>query len=338
MIYGSRIEQARKLSGFTQIKLASIVGVNQSAIAQYEKEICAPSEDTIKDIALATGFQPSFFKQPQSITLPKGSLSYRALRSVPAKEEDNAYQYAKLLYEHINQMSQVIALPPVNIFALKEKPSKAAQLTRVALGLSPDMPINNLINSLEINGVVVLSLPMLLQKLDAFSIWVELQGKRPLIITSLGKPGDRLRFSLAHELGHLVLHYPPQNSVKTMEKEANAFAAEFLMPMQAMMSEFMKPVSLFSIAKLKPKWGVSMQALIYRARDLKIITERQAIYLFSQMSIHGWRKGEPSNLDVKIETPQLVRKMMEKLYDNPENYAIDMHLGINRATELALYV
>jgi len=338
MIYGSRIEQARKLAGFTQKHLASIVGVHQSAIAQYEKEICAPSDDTIKDIAVATGFQSSFFLQEQSITFPKGSLSYRALRSVPVKEEDNAYQYAKLLYEHVNQMARVISLPTINIPILKEKPTKAAQLTRVALGLSPETPINNLINSLETNGVVILSLPTMLQKMDAFSTWVDLRGKRPLIVTSLGKPGDRLRFSIAHELGHLVMHYPPKNSVKAMEKEANDFASEFLMPAETMITEFVKPVSLFSVAKLKPKWGVSMQALIYTARNLKIITERQATYLFTQMSVHGWRKNEPSNLDIKIESPQLVRTMMEKLYDNPENYAIDMHLSTKRATELALYV
>jgi len=338
MIYGSRIEQARKLEGLTQKKLASIVGVHQSAIAQYEKELCAPSEGTLKDISLATGFQPLFFKQPCSITLPKGSLSYRALRSVPAKEEDNAYQYAKLLYEHVDKMAKNIALPSVNLSTLKEKPIKAAQLTRVALGLSPDMPINNLINILETNGVLVLSLPILLQKLDAFSTWIELCGKRPLIVTSLGKPGDRLRFSLTHELGHLVMHHPPRNSVKIMEKEASDFASEFLMPAQVMVNEFVKPISLFSIAKLKPKWGVSMQALIYRARTLKIISERQATYLFTQMSVHGWRKEEPSNLDVKIETPQLVRRIIEKLYDHPEDYAIDMYLSTNRATELALYV
>ncbi len=339
MIYGSRIEQARRLSGYTQKQLAAIVGVNQSAIAQYEKEICTPSEDTIKDIAMATDFQPSFFQQPQTTILPKGTLSYRALRSIPAKQEDRAYQYANLLFEHVNKMSQFIALPSVmNVPSLKEKPSKTAQIARASFRLSPDLPLANLTNILESNGVIVLSLPTFLPKMDAFSTWVELQGMRPLIVTSSGKPGDRLRFSLAHELGHLIMHCPPRGSVKTMEKEANDFASELLMPMQSMNSEFVKPISLYSIAKLKPKWGVSMQALIYRAHNLKIITKRQATYLFTQMSIHGWRKHEPSNLDVKIETPQLIRKMMEKIYNKPSNYAVAMCLGTNRATEFALYI
>jgi Zn-dependent peptidase ImmA (M78 family)/DNA-binding XRE family transcriptional regulator len=337
-IYGNRIEQARKLSGYTQNELAEKIGVNQSAIVFYEKDKNTPSEDILKAIADATGFLPSFFERPPIEDFPEGSLSYRAYRSVTAKEEDRAYLNAKLLFEHFSIMVKSFALPKLQFATIKEKPEKAATIIRTALGVSPDVPLKNLTYLLERNGTIVLQLPIFLQKIDAFSTWVTLQDeKRPIIVESFGKPGDRLRFSLAHELGHIVLHHPPRTSVLGMEKEANDFASALLMPNKIMFEEFTKPLTLVSLAQLKLKWHVSMAALLYKARDLKVVTERQYTYLVSQMSSRGWKEHEPSNLDVPIEQPQLFRKMMEGLYDSPEKYALHMGMRDNRGAEISLF-
>jgi Zn-dependent peptidase ImmA (M78 family)/transcriptional regulator with XRE-family HTH domain len=336
-IQGSRIEQARKLSGLTQKQLAEKICVHQTAITQYERGLTIPSSETIKAIAHATGFLPGFFELSPFEEFPKGSLSYRSARSVTAKEEDKAYYNAKLLYEHVQTMAKSFVLPRVQVPVIKEKPEKAAEITRSAFGLSPDLPIKNLTNILERNGVIILSLPLFLKKIDAFSTWVEMQGERPFIAESFGKPGDRIRFSIAHELGHLVMHHPPSTNIKLMEKEANNFASAFLLPKCVMDGDIIKPVTLYSLAQLKIKWGVSMQALIYRAKELKIITERQATYLFTQMASRGWRTQEPNNLDVKIETPQLFRKMIEGLYDSPDKYAVEMCIGDRRASEMSLF-
>ncbi|MFC2015020.1 helix-turn-helix domain-containing protein [Chloroflexota bacterium] len=338
-IYGGRIEQARKLAGFTQKELAERAGVNQSAVAFYEKEKTTPSEDVLRGIAEATGFLPSFFEREPFDDFPKGSLSYRAFRSVTAKEEDKAYLNAKLMFEHLGIMAQSFLLPKVQLPLLKEKPDNSAEITRSALGLSPDTPINNLTFTLEQNGVLILPLPVYIDKIDAFSTWVNLQDERkPLIAECFGKPGDRIRFSIAHEVGHLVLHHPPKNSVKGMEKEANEFAAALLMPKQIMREEFITPVTLYSLAQMKVKWRVSMQALILRAKSLRIITERQATYLFTQMSSRGWRKAEPSNLNIPVEKPQLFRKLIEGLYDNPDEYSVKMDMNNNRGAGIALLV
>jgi Zn-dependent peptidase ImmA (M78 family)/DNA-binding XRE family transcriptional regulator len=336
-IYGSRIEQARKLSGYTQKQLAEKIGVNQSAIAQYEKGKTIPSDDALKAIAELTRFLPSFFELAPLDEFPEGSLAYRALRSVTAKEADKAYFNAKLMYEHISIMARSFVLPRVQLPLLGEKAERSAEITRASLGIAPDLPIKDLTNLLERNGVVILSLPIFLKKIDAFSTWVELQGNRPIIAESFGKPGDRVRFSIAHELGHLVMHHPPKITIKLMEKEANNFASSFLLPKCVMDSELIKPLSLYTLAQLKLKWGVSMQALIFRARDLKIITERQATYLFTQMASHGWKTREPNNLDIKIETPQLFRKMIDGLYDSPDKYAADMCLSDSRVSEMTLF-
>ena len=337
IIYGSRIELARKLQGYTQKQLASKVGVNQSAINHYEKGLATPSDDILSRIANETGFTPDFFQLAPLCEFPKGSLAYRAARSVTAKEIDRAYYNAKLIYEQYMVLAGSFTLPQVKLPILREKPEKAADITRVALELSPDLPIWNLTNILERNGTIVLSLPVFLKKVDAFSIWVELQGKRPLIAESFGKPGDRIRFSLAHEVGHLVMHHPPKTTVKLMEKEANNFATSLLMPRSVAMGEFTRPVTLYSLGELKVKWGISIQALIYIAHDYRIITDRQATYLFSQVASKGWKTREPSNLDIKIEQPQLFRKMIDGLYENKEKFALDMCLNDRRATGIALF-
>jgi len=339
IIYGSRIEQARKLTGLTQRELAEKVGVNQSAIAFYEKEKTTPSEDIVKGIAEATGFLPAFFERIPIDGFSKGSLSYRAYKSVTAKEEDKAYLNAKLLYEHLGIMAKSFVLPKLQLPIIRERPETSAEITRAALGVSPDVPINNLTYLLEKNGIIILPLPVFLRKIDAFSTWIYLQDdKRPLIAESFGKSGDRIRFSIAHEVGHLVMHNPPKSSIKSMEKEANDFASAFLMPKSIMRNEFTQPVNLFSIAELKLKWRVSMQALIFRAKTLRIITDRQATYLFSQMSARGWRIKEPNNLNIPVEKPQLFRKLIEGLYDSPEKYASDMGMSDTRGAGVALLV
>jgi Zn-dependent peptidase ImmA (M78 family)/DNA-binding XRE family transcriptional regulator len=336
-INGSRIELARKIQGYTQKQLAYKVGVNQSAINHYEQGKITPPDNVLNRIAVETGFTTDFFNLTPLCELPKGSLAFRAARSVTAKEIDKAYYNAKLVYEQYMTLAGSFALPNVKLPVLKEKPEKAAEITRVALELAPDLPIRNLTNALERNGVIVLSLPVFLNKLDAFSLWVELQGERPLVAESFGKPGDRLRFSLAHEVGHLVMHHPPKSTIKLMEKEANDFATFLLMPRNVAKNEFTLPVSLFSLGELKVKWGISIQALIFVARKYDIITERQATYLFSQISSKGWKTKEPQNLEVKTERPQLFRKMIDGLYQDTDKFAKDMCLSDRRATESALF-
>ena len=133
-----------------------------------------------------------------------------------------------------------------------------------------------------------------------------------------GRPMDRIRFSVSHELGYVVLHQSMRASVRIVENEANESASAFLLPEQAMRQQMKPPVTLTTLAKLRLEWGVSIQALIMRAYNVRIITQRKAKYLFSQMSAQGWKTREPSNLDLKLELPHLVRNMIESRYRTRE--------------------
>lgn len=338
MIYGERIRQAREFKGLTQTQLANAVGIKQSAISEIEYNEFSPSETLLEKIANQTGFLPSFFELEPNDNLAVGTLKYRARRSATAREEAMVYQYANLLYQQIKKVCLDVLMPPNRLPQVPNTPiKKAVRITRDELGLTQNEPIKKLLRTIEKNGVVILNLPRNMPKIDAFSTWAKLDEERPLIALLAGRPMDRIRFSISHELGHLVLHQSIRPSLKIIENEADEFASAFLLPEQAMREEIKPPVTLTLLAKLKLRWGVSIQALIMRAYKLKIITQRQAKYLFSQMSANGWRTREPSNLDLEMELPRLVRNMIESRYRTREDYAIDMGMNIDTATEFYAY-
>jgi Zn-dependent peptidase ImmA (M78 family) len=141
-----------------------------------------------------------------------------------------------------------------------------------------------------------------------------------VIVLAGAKVGDRLRMNVAHELGHLVMHKPIVNPIREMEEQAFHFAAEFLMPENRMRLEIVPPVNLDTFASLKQRWGVSIAALIMRARKLEIIKQRKYAQLFQQLSARGWRMREPRMFDVPVEKPRAVRQIAEMVYGNPIRY------------------
>ncbi len=337
MINAERVKQARELCGLTQEELAERIQHDQSLIAQIESGNKQPSDNVLGAIAMATGFPPAFFKKVESPDLPIGSLLFRAHTRLSRQDRIQAYRYAQLVYEVADSMAKRVKAIPVRVPELKPDPIHAACVTRSELGLSPDRPIGNLINALEKGGVLILALPILLEGRDAFSAWVGQEQAIPVIFLSGGKPGDRLRFNIAHELAHLVMHRGRRDEGKALEEQAHQFASEFLMPEDGVRTDLLPPITLTSLAPLKPKWGVSIQALVKRAKDLEIISPRQYRYLFEQIGARGWRLQEPINLCVPIEKPRAFKKMAELIYNRPtdiKRFAEDMKLSPSFLREL----
>jgi len=189
------------------------------------------------------------------------------------------------------------------------------------MGLSPDTPVPHVIRACEKAGILIVGLPVEIEKLDAFSLWAGRSLSRPVIALSNGRPGDRIRLSVAHELGHLVMHETLNQSLHDTERQAYEFAGEFLMPSDAIREELGSQITLASLVPLKKRWGVSLQALAMRAREIGAISDRQCRYLFEQMSQKGWRRKEPGNLDIPIEKPRGLRQMAELIYGEPPDFA-----------------
>lgn len=330
MFSGRRIKQARELRRLTQSEFAKKIGVGQSAIAHFETGFKSPSRALITKISMHTHFPVSFFTSEPLTEFPAQSLLFRAKASMSKRDAAEASRYAELL----NEMAETLALSltqiPVTLPSPTTDPRVAATQTRVALGIPADGPIAHLTNSVERAGVRILALPSSLAGRDAFTVWVERQViPLPVIAISRDRPGDRLRMSLAHELGHVVMRHVPRLDPE-QENRAYEFAAELLMPEAAIRREIASPVTLSSLAVLKPRWRVSIQALIRRAYDLHLVGDRQYRYLFEQLSTKGWRTKEPANLDIPVERPRALRQMAELIYGRRIDYdrmAADLHLA-----------
>ena len=131
------------------------------------------------------------------------------------------------------------------------------------------------------------------------------------------------RLRQARELGHLVLHQNPQGAPHALERQADAFAEAFLLPEGAMRKALVPPITLTTLADLKARWGVSLQALIRRALTLECVTPSQYRSLSAQLGARGWRTREP--VAVPVERPRALRQLAELLYGVPIAYPALAH-------------
>lgn len=314
---GDRLKRAREIKGWTQSEMADKANVSQAAIARIEQNLLEPSEQTVQQIVIATGFPVSFFYQETAVDFPLGSLLFRQHMTLKSRERDQILQTAWVAYNIYDYMAQKLKLMPMRLPRIEDEDIKtAAVLTRNALGIEPEVPVPNFINKLEKAGVCVLAIPLDIHGHDAFSLWAD--NRRAVIVLSSGKFGDRQRHTAGHETGHLVLHNALWGRGDDIEKEAEDFAGEFLLPEDAMREVLKPPVTLSSLAELKPRWGVSIGSLIERAYKLNIIKLEQRKYLWKQMGLRKWKEREPENLDIEPERPRVLRKMATLLYGNKD--------------------
>jgi Zn-dependent peptidase ImmA (M78 family) len=190
---------------------------------------------------------------------------------------------------------------PMDVDAHNGDVETIARMVR-AMWKLPLGPILNLTVAVESAGGVVLLCDFGTPKIDAAHLWIS--GMPPLFVMNSRSPADRYRFTLAHEIGHAIMHRFPQGDI---EKEADRFASELLMPEREVVSQFAN-MTLQKAAMLKPHWRVSMAAICRRAFDIGCITERQYRSLFTKLGAQGYRTNEPIQLTAEKPTvvPQLV--------------------------------
>lgn len=192
-----------------------------------------------------------------------------------------------------------------------DSPEQIAQIVRAKWRL-PMGPVQNMVQSIEAAGIIVIS-RFGTRKLDALSHWMP--NQRPLFFVNDAVSGDRQRFSLAHEVGHVIMHHV---RLGDPEDEADAFASEFLMPAREIKPQ-LRNLTMAKLGNLKYYWKVSMQALIRRARDLGQINERQYRRFMMQMSKRGHRIKEPH--PIPSEEPAMVKNVID-VYRKHHRYTL----------------
>ena len=318
---GQRLKEALQFRGKKMTELADETGISKQSLSLYANAGNKPPFENVEKIARTLDFPVDFFTSEDLCTVSTGNTYFRSQASA-TKKSRNAQ---KIKLEYVSKMYEVILnyvnvpelnLPdttgidiPEDIINVDSEQAineieKLAMLIREFWDLGSG-PIDNLQYALQSNGIIVTGFRNVDSDIDAFSQQIKIDGKTIYIIAlAIGsKPIERLRFDMAHELGHILLHTWGEDNEEisrdefnAREKQANMFASALLLPKKS----FSKSVSAYPTNidyyfALKKKWKVSMQAMMYRARQLDIISANQFQYMMRIMSKNGYRLHEPGD-------------------------------------------
>jgi Zn-dependent peptidase ImmA (M78 family)/transcriptional regulator with XRE-family HTH domain len=318
---GARLTLARQLAGKRKSELAALVDKSATAVAAWESGAKRPTAATVAQLALSLSVDPGFFAvRPDDVAAVSATPHFRSLRATTQLARDQAYAYGQVAVDIATSLERHVELPDVDVpsFTVSDEdlagdgPELAAQLIRKDWNLEPG-PLDHLVRLLEHHGVLVVFSPLQSASVDAYSFDSRL---RPVVVLNPAKRDYyRQRFDVAHELGHLVMHADAEPGGRVVENQAHRFAAELLMPAQQIRD--LLPTKMGggvwrTLARLKEQWGVSIQALLYRARWLGQLSDVSYRNAMATVSARGWRRGEPGLINM-IEQPSLLPRSVELL-------------------------
>lgn len=299
---------ARECQGMLQSALAEQLGLTQATVSRYESGLIEPPEPHVKLIAKILDrplgyffMQERLYSASSLFHRKRNSLSVREEKKIHAQVNELRIRCAALLREaEVHTHFQFHRIDLSN-----RTPTDVARIMRQLWQL-PTGPIRSAVGAIERAGGIVFRCPFGTRKVDGISQWpLDSDHVPPVFFVNEDVPGDRQRWTLCHEIGHVTMHHMLSDDP---EKEADAFAAEFLMPAREIADE-LKELTLPKAAALKSFWKVSMAAIILRAFQLERISERQYRYLNVQLASRGYKKCEPA--PVPAEEPELLKDILE---------------------------
>lgn len=323
---GDRLKEARLFNKLTITELAEKLDVTKQMVSKYENGKSEPSFEKSLLLNQILGYPREFFYTTDHFVIANEGTFFRSRLTATQKSKEPAsiaLKYSVIVRDYLGQYIEFPDLQNREIYEEKNNPGEVALDIRKSMGLGLD-PIPDIIEVAELMGFTVINMNYQEDKVDAFSSMNTINGNSYFVITT-GDSGSfyRQQFSIAHEIGHWVLHQNinPQeldkSEYRTMEDEANTFASIFLMPKESFGNELASKVAdeIETYYKLKRKWHVSMAAMIKRARDLNIVTSDQEVKLYKQMHYRNWRNPEPFDLETKVTSPVAFKQSLELLID-----------------------
>lgn len=299
-----RIRIARLRRGLTKADLARQLGVTPRTITRYETGD-AP-RDSANALTRVLGFPAEFFTSADAPEIEVATVSFRAARRATAQHRGAAVAAGSIGIEIDRWISQRFVLPLVDVpMHPGEDPRLAARLVRATWGLGT-RPLPNAVQLVESRGVRVYTLPPIAEKVDAYSVWYD--GK-PFVFLARRRSPEGMRFDVAHELGHLVLHPAAACDDAAQEREANEFASELLMP-RAAIPEYLRPnPPVAELLSVRDQFKVSAMALAYAAHSAGRMTDWAYRNTCIELSGRGFRSGEPggmANHEISRVFPQVL--------------------------------
>lgn len=332
-----RIRQARLAAGLTLTALGDLIGVSHTAVQKYEKGLLVPSSSILLKIARACKVCTEYFFRTHHIQLLKPE--FRKLSTFGKKAQEALLFKVTAMMEQRIELLNAFPRPPFTPFqipkGLKKDIQSFDELEDLAnqvrtiwqLGLNP---IADLTDTLEGLGLFVLVVEEDNPKFSGLTATVRTEGgaEYPIIVVSSLWPGDRQRFTLAHELGHLLL----QNRLSPHldeEKACDCFAGAFLAPKVAIeqaLGKKRQALEWNELYVLKQELGLSMLGCLIRAKQCHIIAEPTYLKMMKVFSMQGWRKEEPGEA-LPVETPNLFLQLVYRAL-------AEQHISESKAAEL----
>lgn len=337
-MYGARVRQARILRRMTGKAVLGEMGWKGARQTRLEQaEVTALDAETAGRLAGVLRFPLQFFTTPPVSRVGAANLLFRAPKSTSATEKEYLAQFAAAVGDFLEELNSRSQLPPVKLPALDRGTdvAAAARAARARLGVDAEAPIPYLTYELERAGVAVVMrarhtkssgelnwapTDAAREKHVGYSTRVGEYGDRPLIVLRALDSWERIRWTVAHELGHLLLHADGVDS-EDQEEQASRFASELLAPAAAIAGEVPKVVSLHNLVPLKLKWGISLGALLRHLSESGLIDSHRYDMLRRQLYTrinpetgHTWGRTEPG-WDARVpEQPRLLAKWVERCF------------------------
>ena len=320
---GDRLREARRYRRLTITSLSEKAGVSKQMVSRYERGTAQPGLEVFQKIVRELQFPVDFFTGTNKFEYKDEGTYFRSRLNSIQSEKMPSETYKKATGLVRNMFSEYVEFPSLFQEDITSKSPKAAAIQLRQSWELGDDPIKNVLRLLESHGILVALVNSGSEKIDAHSGYVDVNQHRYYVVLVDANSTTFLRqqFSLAHELGHFILHsdsVEPQTldtqEYRQMEKEADEFASEFLLPAQA----FEKSISgnlidLNEYIRLKMKWHVAAGAMVHRARSLRLIDADQYLRLQKSISARGWRKKEKLDGIVEPSKPQLLHQSLDLL-------------------------
>lgn len=340
-IHSEKLKEARLARGYSQTSLAHLLGVTRQAVSKYESGQMTPRADVLERYTKTLDFPLNYFYAQTENGTAGTEILFRSLATATKASREQVAVRTEWMRRIVQYFERYIDFPEVEIMPPRENVlhsfdeiEQTAEAIREKWGIGKG-PVPNLTILMQNKGCFIARTGIHVLKSDACSNWSD--GRPYVFLTADKNVAVRSRFDLAHELGHLVLHHIEKGKLqdrgilKVIEKEANHFAGAFLLPRETFGRQIVS-TSLEYFIQLKRVWKVSIAAMIYRCKDLGILSENQTSYLWRQLATRGIRSNEPLDGEMRPEEPTLLKDAADLLISEkivtPEEMAYEIALPI----------
>ncbi len=311
-----RIKNARKLKCLSQQKVADAIGVSKQMISKYEKGLSIPDSGKLIKLARLFDLKVDYFFRSNKVEL--GEINFRKKSKFSIKKQESLKELIKIKLENYLWLEDTLSIDSSfdNVIH-NDKINALEDVENIVLKLRKHWdigidPIHNIIQVLEDKEIKVIELEDVDEKFDGLACFAN--SKYPIIVVNKNFPVERKRFTLLHELGHLLLDLPDCET-DIAEKYCNKFASEFLLPKYMVIDEFggkRNHITLPELIATQKKYGISIQAIVYRLVDAKILSKEKQKQFYQKLNFNPSLKKE-INLS-RFETPEFSERYLRLVY------------------------